>query len=114
MNEPSMSDQANHRFAEAVRDYAAPLPQKCQKLLTLQPGIAELRRKGASYQTITDILRAADVPVSRTTVARFCRNILKRSHPRKLCRPASRKLATQPQRSSVPPFNNDNPRMANP
>src|ERR1043166_1124515 len=109
-----MSDQANHRFAEAVRDYAAPLPQKCQKLLTLQPGIAELRRKGASYQTITDILRAADVPVSRTTVARFCRNILKPPHPLKLCRPASRKLATQPQCSSVPPLNKAKPQSGNP
>ena len=73
MNEPSTSDQTNHRFAEAVRDFAPTMPRKWQKLLALKTGIAELRRKGASYQTITDILRAADVPVSRTTVARFCR-----------------------------------------
>jgi hypothetical protein len=38
------------------------VPRKWQKLLTLKPGIAELRRKGASYQAITEILRAADVP----------------------------------------------------
>src|SRR2546428_7326332 len=104
MNEPPTSDQTNHRFAEAVRDYVPTVPRKWQKLLTLKPGIAELRRKGASYQTVTDILRVADVPVSRTTVARFCRNILKPSHPRKLCRPASRKPPPQPQGSSVPPL----------
>jgi hypothetical protein len=49
MNEPSASDQTNHRFAEAVQTYAAIVPRKWQKLLTLKPGIAELRRKAASY-----------------------------------------------------------------
>ena len=62
MSEPSASDQTNHRFAEAVRAYAPLVPRKWQKLLTLKPWIAELRRKSASYQTITEILRAADVP----------------------------------------------------
>jgi len=80
MNEPSTSDQTNHRFAEAVRAYAPTVPRKWQKLLRLKPGIAELRRKGASYQAITEILRAADVPVSRTTVPRFCRAVLRPSH----------------------------------
>jgi hypothetical protein len=75
MNELSASDQTNHRFAEAVWDYALIVPRKWQKLLTLKPGIAELRRRGASYQAITEILRAADVPVSRTAVARFCRRV---------------------------------------
>src|ERR1035441_3059236 len=58
MNAPSTSDQTNHRFAEAVRAYAPTVPRKWQKLLTLKPGIAELRRRGASYQAITEILRA--------------------------------------------------------
>lgn len=114
MNEPSTSDQVNHRFAEAVRAYAPTVPRKWQKLLTLKTGIAELRRKGASYQVITEILRAADVPVSRTTVARFCRDVLHRSHPRKQCRPASRNSPCQPHRSSVPPVNTGGPHIADP
>ena len=114
MNEPSTSDQANHRFAEAVRGYAPTVPRKWQKLLTLKPGIAELRRRGASYQAITEILRAADVPVSRTTVARFCRDVLRPSRPGKQRRPASRNSPSQPQRSSVPPVNTGGPRIANP
>jgi hypothetical protein len=61
MNEPSTSDQTNRRFAEAVQSYAPIVPRKWQRLLTLNPGIAELRRKGASYQAITETLRAADV-----------------------------------------------------
>jgi hypothetical protein len=114
MNEPSTSDQTNHRFAEAVQAYAPTVPQKWQKLLALKPGIAELRHKGASYQAITEILRAADVPVSRTTVARFCRDILRPSRPRKQRRPASRNSPSQPQRSSVPPVNTGGPRIADP
>src|SRR2546426_6438430 len=101
MNEPCTADQTNRRFAEAVRDFAAPVPRKWSKLLTLQPGIAELRRKGASYQTITDILRAADVPVSRTTVARFCRDVLeftpRTSRPRKAsARTVKQQLSSSP------------------
>src|SRR5438552_11762814 len=114
MNEPSASDQTNHRFTEAVRDYAPNVPRKWQKLLTLKPGIAELRRKGASYQIITDILRATDVPVSRTTVARFCRDDLQPAHPRKQRRRASRNSPSQPQRSSALPVNTGEPRIANP
>jgi hypothetical protein len=72
MAEPFTSDQTNHRFAEAVRDYAPTVPRKRQKLLTLKPGIAELRRKGASYRTITDILRAA----RGASVAHDCRVVL--------------------------------------
>ena len=83
MNERSASDQAYHRFAGAVRAYAPTVPRKWQKFLRLTPGIAELRRKGASYQAITEILRATVVPVSCTTVARFCHDILHPSHPRK-------------------------------
>ena len=89
MNAPSTSDQTNHRFAEAVRAYAPTVPRKWQKLLALKPGIAELRHKRASYQAITEILRAADVPVSRTTVPRFCRAVLRPSRRRKQRRPAS-------------------------
>src|ERR1017187_7250199 len=114
MNEPSASDQTNHRFVEAVRAHAPIVPRKWQKLLTLKPGIAELRRRGASYQAITEILRAADVPVSRTTVARFCRDVLRPSRPGKQPRTASRNSPSQPQRSSVPPVNTGGPRIANP
>ena len=114
MNEPSTSDQTNHRFAEAVRAYAPTVPRKWQKLLRLKPGIAELRRKGASYQAITEILRAADVPVSRTTVARFCRAVLRPSHRWKQRRPASRNSLSQPQSSFVASVNTGGPRIADP
>ena len=49
---------------------------KLTRLLPFKEGIAELRRKRASYETIADILRNIDVAVSRFTVARFCREVL--------------------------------------
>ncbi len=106
MSEPSTFHQSNHKFAEAVQNFAPAVPRKWQKLLALKSGIAELRRKGASYQTITDILRAADVPVSRTTVARFCRRVLQPSRPRKQRRPSPS--------SAVPHASTGGPRIANP
>ena len=114
MNEPSKLDQTNQRFAEAVRDYAPTVSRKRQKLVPLKLGIAELRRKGASYQTITDILRAADVPVSRTTVVRFCQDVLQPAHRRKQRRPSSGSSPPEPHRSSMPPMNTDGPRIADP
>jgi hypothetical protein len=114
MNESSTSSQTNHRFVEAVPAYAPIEPRKWQKLLRLKPGIAKLRRKGASYQAITEILRAADVPVSRTTVPRFCRAVLRPSHRWKPRRPASRNSLSQPQSSFVASVNTSGPRIADP
>src|SRR5208283_1187693 len=106
MNEPSVSDQTNHRFAEAVRAYTPIVPRKWHKLLTLKLGIAELRRRGASYQAITEILRAADVPVSRTTVARFCREVLglkpRSCRARKTDSSRTTKLVMQSRESDMP------------
>ena len=57
----------------------------------LKEGIAELRRKRASYQAIAEILRDIDVPVSHVTVARFCRDVLE-STPRRADRKATARL----------------------
>ncbi|HTS18493.1 MAG TPA: hypothetical protein VMP11_13045 [Verrucomicrobiae bacterium] len=114
MNKPPTSDRANQRFDEAVRAYAPPAPRKWQILLTLKPGIAELRRKGASYRAITEILRAADVPVSCRTVARFCHDVLHPRRPQKQGRPASRQQPAEPQQPFAPPANTGGPRIADP
>jgi hypothetical protein len=54
------------------------------------------------------------VPVSRTTVARFCRDVLHPSHPRKQRSPASRNSRSQPQDSFAVPANTSGPRIAAP
>ena len=73
---PGAAELAQNQFATAVRNFTPKLSAKFQKLLPFKDGIAELRRKGASYETITDILRNINVAVSHDTVARFCREVL--------------------------------------
>jgi hypothetical protein len=70
------AELAQNQFATAVRDFTPKPSAKFQKLLPLKDGIAELRRKGASYAIIADILRSTNVVVSHDTVARFCSEVL--------------------------------------
>jgi hypothetical protein len=69
MNDASgAAELAQNQFATAVRNFTPKLSAKFQKLLPFKDGIAELRRKGASYETITDILRNINVAVSHDTL----------------------------------------------
>ena len=76
MNHAAVTEVARNEFAIAVRNFTPKLSAKFQKLLPLKDGIAELRGKGASYETIADILRNTNVVVSHDTVTRFCREVL--------------------------------------
>lgn len=87
MKKHPVADQAQNKFASAVRSYAPRVAGKLPLLLPFKEGIAELRAKHASYKTIAGILRDIDVVVSHFTVARFCREVLeltpRPSRPRK-------------------------------
>lgn len=76
MNNAAAADPTARQFAAAVRDFAPKASAKFQKLMPFKDGIAELRRKRASYEVIADILRNINVPVSHDTVARFCHEVL--------------------------------------
>jgi hypothetical protein len=76
MNDATATDLAKSQFATAVRNFTPRASPKFQRLMTFKEGIAELRQKGASYETIADILRNIDVAVSHDTVARFCHEVL--------------------------------------
>jgi hypothetical protein len=89
MNDSSVSEVAKGKLAAAVRDFVPRMSRQYQKLLTLREGIVELRHKGASYRTIVDILRNIDVPVSHSTLARFCRDVLEQQPARKYSRTPS-------------------------
>ena len=102
MNDPSVSELAKGKLAIAVRDFVPPLSHQYQKLLTLREGIAELRRKGASYRTIVDILCNIDVPVSHSTLARFCRDVLAPPPSRQDLRPLSVPKRSHKSRSHSP------------
>ena len=76
MNNAAVADSATRQFAAAVRDFTPKASERFQKLMPFKDGIAELRRKHASYVVIADILRNIDVAVSHDTVGRFCQMIL--------------------------------------
>ena len=76
MNHAAVTQVARSDFATAVRNFTPSTPAKFQTLLPFKEGIAELRRKGASYETIADILRNLNVAVSHDTVTRFCHKVL--------------------------------------
>jgi hypothetical protein len=77
MNDAPVAELMQNRFATAVRNFTPKLSAKFQKLLPFKDGITELRRKGASYETITDVLRNINVVVSHDTVTRFCDEVLR-------------------------------------
>jgi hypothetical protein len=102
MNDTSASNLVEHRLAEAVKNYVPRVSAKWKKLLSLQEGILELRRKRASYRTIAQILRNIDVPVSHVTVRQFCIQVSKskrrRGQPRKASgKPMYHEAHSQPQ-----------------
>jgi len=82
---------------QAAANYTPRCPPKYEVLMQFQESIATLRRKGASYRTITDILHTVNVSVSLDTVARFCREVVEQRQPRKtrrrpFVRPPSERL----------------------
>ena len=105
MNDTSdATELAQNKFATAVRNFTPKLSTKFQKLLPFKDGIAELRRKGASYEAIADILRDTNVVLSHDTVARFCREVLELTPRTRRPRKASAK-ALQHDSTSNPKAN---------
>ena len=102
MNDTSASNLVEHRWDEAVKNYVPRVSAKWKKLVSVQEGILELRRKHASYRTIAQILRNIDVQVSHVTVRRFCLQVSKskrrRKQPRKpIGKPMVHEAHSQPQ-----------------
>jgi hypothetical protein len=91
MNDTSASNLAEHRWDEAVKNYVPRVSTKWKRLVSVQEGILELRRKRASYRTIAQILRNIDVLVSHVTVRRFCLRVSKSKRRRKQSRKSTGK-----------------------
>ena len=84
MNDTSRSNLVEHRLAEAVKNYVPRVSAKWKKLVSLQEGILELRRKRASYRTIAQIAHNIVVRVSHvdseTVLARGSKSMPRRGH----------------------------------
>jgi len=121
MNAPTVSAEAKARFAEAVKNYTPPAPEKYRALNEVKDSIIALRERKASYETIRVMLHEnAGIEVSHQTVARYCREVLDAANAKKPRRlktapteqPASTKGELQ-SRSSFSQPQSRGPRIAN-
>ena len=77
MSTTIVSSEAKARLMDAVQNYTQPASEKFRVLEEVKQAIVELRKKKASYQAITALLRdTAGIDVSHQTVARYCREML--------------------------------------
>jgi hypothetical protein len=84
MNTPTVSAEAKARFAEAVKCYTPPAPEKYRALNEVKESIIALRERKASYETIRAMLHEnAGIEVSHQTVARYCREVLEAGKAKK-------------------------------
>jgi IS30 family transposase len=90
MNAPTVSAEAKARFAEAVKSYTPPTPEKYRALNEVKESIIALRERKASYETIRVMLHeSAGIEVSHQTIARYCREVLEAGKAKKSRRPKS-------------------------
>jgi hypothetical protein len=62
-------------FREAAQAFDR-TPKLFRQLMKYKDDIAALRQKGASFDTISELLQKDDVTVSWKTVSRFCRKVI--------------------------------------
>ena len=115
MNAPIVSTKAKARLTEAVKNDMPPAPEKYRALNEVKDSIIALRDSKVSYETIRAMLHEnAGIEVSHQTVARYCREVLDTTKPKKLRRPKTPTTealaAAQGELAARPPFNQSRPR----
>ncbi len=106
VSDAAAAEERTQRFAEAVRNFADVPPKRFAALLPHRDGIAELRRKGASFVMIREILAMAGIEVAADTVRRFYRQVIE--DPR-----TGTKRSSKRERSAAPaPLNSPAPAVA--
>ena len=115
MNTLIVSAEAKARLTEAVKNYTPPAPEKYRALNEVKDSIIALRERKASYETIRAMLHEnAGIEVSHQTVARYCREVLDSTKPKKPRRPktpmAEPLAAAQKELPVRPPISHPQPR----
>jgi hypothetical protein len=72
MNPIAISDAALKRFRDAAANFSHDAKSRASRLLAVKDDIAALRKKGASYRTIAELLTHNGIAASDTCVMRFC------------------------------------------
>ncbi|MDB6175522.1 MAG: hypothetical protein JWL59_4833 [Chthoniobacteraceae bacterium] len=84
MSTPDAHAELKQKLADIVRAFEPVGPTRYAKLLPIKEMIAELRRKGAGYGVIRNILASVGVSVAIDTLGRFCREEIEKREPRPL------------------------------
>lgn len=70
------TDEIRTALVSVAENFQPRRRQRFKLLLPLKEEIRELRRRGASFETIAELLRKHSVQTSHETVRRFCREVL--------------------------------------
>jgi hypothetical protein len=76
---------------KVVTEFRPKRPPKFQELMAAKELITELRRKGASYESIAEVLGQHCLPISKSAIAMFCHQVLGES-VRSRRRPAKKRM----------------------
>jgi hypothetical protein len=96
-----MNQSSNDEIERLLAEHGPRRPARFSALTPLTDLIRGLRERGGSFETIQAILRSRKVEVSRTTIRKFCREVLgeipapstkatRRSQPKAGCSPPQR------------------------
>lgn len=76
MNPLTIPEDALKRFREAATNFTRDISPRASRLLAVKDDIASLRKKGASFRTIGELLTQNGIAASDTCVMRFCQREL--------------------------------------
>jgi hypothetical protein len=76
MNRLTIPDAALMRFRDAATKFTRDASPRASRLLAVKDDIAALRKKGASFRTIGELLTQNGIAASDTCVMRFCQREL--------------------------------------
>lgn len=76
MSNVHQSEPDSSTFGELAGGYSIQLPRKLKLLLPFKDHIEGLLAKHATYDDIRELLKQANIVVSKNTVYRFCRDVI--------------------------------------
>lgn len=76
MKPVTITDDALKRFRNAATQFTRDAAPRASRLLSVKDDIAALRKKGASFRTIGELLTQNGIAASDTCVMRFCHSQL--------------------------------------
>lgn len=76
MKSITIPDDARERFRNAATKFSRDATPRASRLLSVKDDIAALRKKGASFRTIGELLTQNGIAASDTCVMRFCHSQL--------------------------------------